>query len=184
VWGQGVLCGKAPAPPPAYGGCGAEPARGRPKAPAGDRGRGDDPRRRARHARSHLGEPLRPCGGDARHQGQGPDEGPAPLTLRAPAKTKARHAHARDTPRVPQARAAYHAVMPPLAVEPYQCMDASGMPLAMTRWCGRAPRGDRGGETVPHNYGPNVTRSGALALQALDAVRTIDGATEGDVVQA
>ena len=60
-------------------------------------------------------------------------------------------------------------------------MDESGIHLAMTRVCGRAPRGERVVDTVPQHDGPNVTRIGARSLQGLDAVRTVDGATDGDV---
>ena len=95
-----------------------------------------------------------------------------------------RHASERDTLRVQRARAAYHAVMEPRAVERSQCIDESGMPRAMTRWLGRAPRGERVVATVPHNYGPPVTMRGALSLQGLEAVMTVDEATDGDVGQA
>ena len=73
--------------------------------------------------------------------------------------------------------------MEPLAVEPYKGIDESGINLAMTRWFGRAPRGDRGVDAVPQNYGPNVTMIGALALQGFDAAMTGAGATDGDVLQ-
>ena len=72
----------------------------------------------------------------------------------------------------------------PLAVAHYKFIDESGVNLAMTRLFGRAPRGARVVDTVPQNYGPNVTMIGALSLQGLDAVMTIDGATDGDVFQA
>lgn len=75
-------------------------------------------------------------------------------------------------------------MMPPLAVERYKFIDESGINLAMTRVFGRAPRGERVVDTVPQNYGPNVTRIGALSVQGLEAVMTIDGATDGDVFQA
>ena len=74
--------------------------------------------------------------------------------------------------------------MEPLAVERSKCIDESGMHLAMTRLFGRAPRGERVVDTVPQNSGPNVTMIGALSLQGLDAVMTVDGATDGDVFQA
>lgn len=70
------------------------------------------------------------------------------------------------------------------AVERYKFIDESGINLAMTRLYGRAPRGVRVVDTVPQNYGPNVTMIGALSLQGLDAVMTLEGATDGDVFQA
>jgi hypothetical protein len=58
------------------------------------------------------------------------------------------------------------------------------MHLAMTHWLGRAPRGVRGVATVPPYDGPHVTLLGALLLQGLDAVMTVDGATDGAGGQA
>ena len=58
------------------------------------------------------------------------------------------------------------------------------MHLAMPRLYGRAPRGARVVDTVPQNYGAHITMSGALSLQGLDAVMTVDGATAGEVFRA
>lgn len=74
--------------------------------------------------------------------------------------------------------------MQSLAVERYKFIDESGINLAMTRLFGRAPRGERVVDTVPQNYGPNVTMIGALSLQGLDAVMTVEGATDGEVFRA
>ena len=74
--------------------------------------------------------------------------------------------------------------MQPFAVTRYKFIDESGINLAMTRLFGRAPRGERVVDTVPRNYGPNVTVRGALSLQGLDAVMTVDGATDGQVFRA
>jgi transposase len=74
--------------------------------------------------------------------------------------------------------------MPPVAVERYKCIDESGINLAMTRLLGRALRGQRVVDTIPQNYGPNITRLGALSLQGLDAVMTVEGATDGEGFRA
>lgn len=74
--------------------------------------------------------------------------------------------------------------MQPLAVERCKVIDEAGITLAMPRLLGRAPRGERVVDTVPQNYGPNVTMIGALSLQGLDAVMTVDGATDGEVFRA
>jgi transposase len=71
--------------------------------------------------------------------------------------------------------------MQPMAVERYKFIDESSINLAMTRLWGRAPRGERVVDTIPQNYGSNVTMIGALSLQGLDAVMTVAGATDGDV---
>jgi len=75
-------------------------------------------------------------------------------------------------------------MMQAVAVERYKFIDESGINLALTRLFGRAPRGHRVVDTVPQHYGPNVTMIGALALQGLDAVMTIEGATDGEVFRA
>ena len=51
----------------------------------------------------------------------------------------------------------------------------------MTRLYGRAPRGQRVVSTVPQNYGTNVTMLAALGSHGVEAVMTIDGATDAEV---
>jgi transposase len=60
-------------------------------------------------------------------------------------------------------------------------VDESGVNLAMTRLYGRAPTGERVIGSIPHNYGQNVTMLGALGVHGLQAVMTVDGATDADV---
>ena len=47
-----------------------------------------------------------------------------------------------------------------------------------------APWGEGVVDTDPQNDGANVTMIGALSLQGLDAMMTVDGATHGDVLRA
>jgi transposase len=63
-------------------------------------------------------------------------------------------------------------------------IDASGVHLAMTRLYGRAPKGERVVGTVPQNYGQNVTMLGALSVQGLQAVMTVDGPMDTAVFRA
>jgi transposase len=51
----------------------------------------------------------------------------------------------------------------------------------MTRRYGRAPRGERVIGAVPQNYGANITRLAALGSHGVEAVMTIEGATDADV---
>jgi len=60
-------------------------------------------------------------------------------------------------------------------------VDESGVNLAMARLYGRAPRGARVIGSVPQNYGQNVTMLGALGAQGLQAVMTVEGATDAEV---
>jgi len=63
-------------------------------------------------------------------------------------------------------------------------VDESGVNLALTRLYGRAPAGTRAVGSVPQNYGTNVTLLGALSLTGLEALMTVDGATDGEVFHA
>jgi transposase len=60
-------------------------------------------------------------------------------------------------------------------------IDESGVNLALTRLYGRAPRGERAVGSTPINYGQNLTLIGALGSNGLDALLTIEGATDGEV---
>lgn len=71
-----------------------------------------------------------------------------------------------------------------LPVARLKFIDECGINLAMTRRFGRAPRGERVTDTVPQNYGPNVTVIGALSCQGIAAVMTIEGATDAAVFRA
>jgi transposase len=51
----------------------------------------------------------------------------------------------------------------------------------MTRLYGRAPRGERVIGAVPQNDGATVTRRAALGSQGLEAMMTIEGATDAEV---
>jgi transposase len=63
-------------------------------------------------------------------------------------------------------------------------IDESGITLALARLSGRAPRGERARGGVPVNYGTNLTIIGALGSAGLEALMTIEGATDGEVFPA
>jgi transposase len=94
---------------------------------------------------------------------------------------KSLHASERDTPRIQQARQDYRQRITALDLRHLKFVDESSVNLAMTRLYGRAPAGERVVGSVPQNYGPNVTMLGALGVQGLQAVMTVDGATDADV---
>lgn len=54
----------------------------------------------------------------------------------------------------------------------------------MTRRYGRARRGQRVHDAIPKNFGRNVTILGALSCYGLDAVMTVEGATDAAVFRA
>jgi transposase len=96
-------------------------------------------------------------------------------------KKKSLHASERDTPRVQQARQDYRQRITTLDLRRLKFVDESSVNLAMTRLYGRAPTGERVLGSVPQNYGPNVTMLGTLGAQGLQAVMTVDGATDAEV---
>ena len=76
--------------------------------------------------------------------------------------------------------------MKTLALSLTRCkfIDESGLNLAMTPLYGRAPKGERAVGSVPINYGENLTLIGALSLSGLEALMTVEGATDGEVFRA
>src|SRR5262245_24897987 len=134
-----------------------------------------------RTARCHAGGALCPAPAAAGPADQCGHDVPGPPTPGAPAKKKSLHAAERDTPRVQQARTAYRQRTAALDLRRLKFVDEAGVNLAMTRLYGRAPPGERVIGSVPPNYGENITLLGAIGLQGVQAVMTVNGATDADV---
>jgi hypothetical protein len=123
------------------------------------------------------------------HRGRGGNRGPSqcanavpwPAAPGATAQKKSLHASERDTARVQQARAIYRQRLTALDLRRVKFVDESGVNLAMTRGYGRAPTGERVVGSVPQNYGQNVTMLAALGSHGVEAVMTLDGATDAEV---
>jgi transposase len=81
-------------------------------------------------------------------------------------------------------RSSYRALSATLDLQRVKFIDESGINLALTRLYGRAPRGERALGSAPQNYGPNVTMLGALSCTGIEAVMTVEGATDADVFRA
>jgi hypothetical protein len=113
--------------------------------------------------------------------GQRANDGPRAATPRVAAKKKSLHASEQDTERVQQARASYQAEGAALDPQRFKCIDASGVNLAMTRLYGRAPRAERVVGAVPQHYGANVTMLASLGSHGIEAIMTIEGATDSEV---
>jgi transposase len=80
-----------------------------------------------------------------------------------------------------KARDEYREVAGEFDLERLKFVDESGVNLALTRLFGRAPKGQRVVDAVPKNYGENVTLLGALSLAGVEALMTVNGATDGAV---
>lgn len=99
-------------------------------------------------------------------------------------KKKALHACERDTARVCQERQRYCKKIARCPVKKLKFIDETGVSLRMTRRFGRALPGKRVHDAIPKNYGRNVTIIGSLSCYGLDAVMTVEGATDAAVFRA
>lgn len=63
-------------------------------------------------------------------------------------------------------------------------IDEAGSTVAMTRLHARAPVGERAVDDVPRNRGTVISMIGALTLDGLVAMMTVEGGTDGDVFHA
>ena len=68
-----------------------------------------------------------------------------------------------------------------LDVTKLKFLDEAGSNLAMTRLYGRAAKGERVIDSVPQNYGSNITMLATLSVTGITAPMTINGAVDGDV---
>lgn len=100
------------------------------------------------------------------------------------AKKKTIHATERDSPRVREARREYRQQIVRFPVKKLKFVDESGLNIAMTRRYGRAARGQRVHDAVPKNFGRNITILGTLSCYGMDAVMTVEGATDATVFRA
>lgn len=80
-----------------------------------------------------------------------------------------------------KARHEYRQTTAGLDLERLTFVDEAGVNLALTRLFGRAPKGQRVVDSVPQNYGENVTMLGALSVAGVEALMTVNGATDGDI---
>ena len=70
------------------------------------------------------------------------------------------------------------------ALEHLKFIDETGMNLALTRLYGRAAPGVRVVDSVPQNYGENISMLAALGVDGLSAPMTVDGAVDTDVFRS
>ena len=78
-------------------------------------------------------------------------------------------------------RAEYQAEVENLNFLKLKFLDEAGSNLAMTRVYGRAAKGERVVETVPQNYGENITMLASLSVSGIQAPMTVGGAVDGIV---
>jgi transposase len=100
------------------------------------------------------------------------------------AKKKTVHASERERPQVRLARRRYRQQIVRHRANRLRLVDESGRHIALTRRYGSAVRGQRVHDAVPKNTGRNLTLLGALSCRGLEAVMTVEGATDALVFQA
>ena len=94
------------------------------------------------------------------------------------------HAAEQDRPDVKAKRVAHAARMPGLNPAKLVFLDETGANTKMTRRYGRAPRGERVVDAVPHGHWKTTTFVAALRADGLVAPMVIDGAMNGDLFVA
>ena len=65
-----------------------------------------------------------------------------------------------------------------IAHERLKFVDEAGFNRAMTRLWGRAPKGERVRESVPRNYGANISTLSLMSLSGVEATMTIEGSVD------
>lgn len=91
------------------------------------------------------------------------------------------YASERDFERVQIRRDEYRVEIASEIVGRLKFLDEAGSNLAMTRLYGRAARGERVFDSVPQNYGENITMLACLSEAGLNAPMTVEGAVDGRV---
>ena len=90
------------------------------------------------------------------------------------------YASERDSERVQSRRADYQAEIVAISGR-LKFLDEAGSNLAMTRLYGRAAPGARVFDSVPQNYGENITMLACLSEAGPSAPMTVEGAVDGTV---
>jgi transposase len=90
------------------------------------------------------------------------------------------YAAERDLERVQARRVEYWSELTAI-VGRLKFLDEAGSNIAMTRAYGRAARGERVYDSVPQNYGENITMLACLSAAGLTAPMTVAGAVDGVV---
>jgi transposase len=80
-----------------------------------------------------------------------------------------------------QARARFQAKLSKLNPENLVFIDESGVRTNLTRRYGRAPKGERVREAVPHGHWKVLTILGALTTEGITASMTVEAATDTEV---
>lgn len=89
----------------------------------------------------------------------------------------------RRRPEVVEARETFRTVLATRKAEDLVFVDESGVTTKLTRLYGRAPKGERVPEAVPHGRWKVTTILGALGTAGMQAGMTIETSTDADIFQ-
>src|SRR4051812_30832235 len=96
-------------------------------------------------------------------------------------KKKSVHAAEQDRPDVKEKRGCWHEQLQGIDPDRFVFIDESGAKTNMTRTRGRAPRGVRVIEPVPHGHWQTTTMIAAIRTTGPCAAAVVSGATDSDV---
>lgn len=94
------------------------------------------------------------------------------------------HATERETPEIEAARQEHLKEFAEIPAERLVFLDESGCNAAMAREYAWAPIGERAEDDKPSSYGDNVSIVGAMGLDGLRTLMTLNGAVDGDAFLA
>lgn len=117
-------------------------------------------------------------GGDRQTDGHDGDDVRRAAKIETAAQKKSLHACERESERVQLRRVEYRAELENEILSRFKFLDEAGSNLAMTRLYGRGEKGARVIETVPKNYGENITMIASLSFSGVEAPMTINGAVD------
>lgn len=97
---------------------------------------------------------------------------------------KSFHARERDTEANQQKRQAFLEEIRTIPIEKLLFLDESGVTTHMTRLWGRAPAGEPIAEAIPQSHWTVMTMLGTMSIRGIEALMTIEAATDGEVFTA
>ena len=118
-----------------------------------------------------------------RSAGQPALDEPSPAEARPDAKKKTLVAIEQSEPRIQALRRKFIEIAKSIDPRRLVFIDEAGSHIAMTREYARAPRGERAHGAVPRNAGTITTMIGALDVNGVRAMMTVEGATDGEVFE-
>lgn len=97
---------------------------------------------------------------------------------------KSLHAQERDKEENQRRREIFQQKLSTISIARLIFLDESGVTTQMTRAWGRAPKGERIAEATPQGHWKVLTTLGAMSVGGIEAVMTVESATDGEIFRA